>query len=234
MVAKEMLYYFKLRLNKIDSQQYRNIKVPQLDLLLNEAANLLIKWIAQPRQKDVRGFELSHRNIEDLHTIVVDNRSLSVVADGNNYKAVLPNDYKFHVSSKVDMTKGNCTKTGIGTTQIQHDDDPLFFGSSSFEWEDVNIRFFDGGIKILSEGEFTVNNFYLDYIKNIAYIHNAESFNATTGYKNFEGVSLTGSQNCELPDHLHSEIIDLAVLIASGQLELPNYQVMREKLELHN
>jgi hypothetical protein len=37
MTAREMHYDFKQKLNKIDSQKHRNLKVPEIDWKLNEA-----------------------------------------------------------------------------------------------------------------------------------------------------------------------------------------------------
>ena len=36
MTVQEMHYDFKMKLNKIDSEQYRNLRVPEIDWLLNE------------------------------------------------------------------------------------------------------------------------------------------------------------------------------------------------------
>ena len=43
-------YDFKMKLNKIDSQQYRNLIIPQVDWILNEGSrNFLSRWISNPR-----------------------------------------------------------------------------------------------------------------------------------------------------------------------------------------
>ena len=67
-------------------------------------------------------------------------------------------------------------------------------------------------------------NSKVDYIKKLEYIHNAEDFRGGT-YKLPSGVILTGSVNCELPEHTHREIVDLAVLIASGEIQSPGYEL---------
>ena len=49
MTIEEQHYDFKMKLNKIDSQQYRNLIIPQIDWLLNEAQELFVKMVSNPR-----------------------------------------------------------------------------------------------------------------------------------------------------------------------------------------
>ena len=64
MNISEMHYDFKKKLNKVDSEQNRNLLVPEIDWALNEAQELFIKWISEPRQRSYLGFEKSQRRIE--------------------------------------------------------------------------------------------------------------------------------------------------------------------------
>jgi len=43
MTTKEMHYDFKQKFNKIDSQKNKGLLVPEIDWLLNEALNFLLK-----------------------------------------------------------------------------------------------------------------------------------------------------------------------------------------------
>ena len=49
MNAPEMHYDFKKKFNKIDSNNNRNLLVPEIDWTLNEAQDLYIKMVAEPR-----------------------------------------------------------------------------------------------------------------------------------------------------------------------------------------
>ena len=53
-------------------------------------------------------------------------------------------------------------------------------------------------------------------------------------YKLPSGIVLTGHQNCELPEHTHREIVDLAVLITSMDLSLQESPLKKEKMNLTN
>lgn len=236
MTVRDMQYDIKFKLNKIDSQQYRNLKVPELDWAINEAYEIIVKTIAQPRIKSHLGFETSQRTIDDIRTIVVDNKSLTPIKiDDKTYYVELPEDYMFYVSSKVILKKGKCSNREAKVFLRQHDDrfESSPFDESSFEWKEVNIRFYDKGIKIFTDGTFTIESFKLDYIRKHAYIHNAQDFLPTGSYRLPSGELLTGSQDCELPDHIHREIVDMAVLLISGNLANADYQLKQAKLSLN-
>ena len=66
----------------------------------------------------------------------------------------------------------------------------------------------------------------------VATIHNAEDFRAG-GYKLPSGILLTGSNDCILPEHTHREIVDIAVLLATGEMQLPDLQAKQAKVNLN-
>lgn len=237
MTINEMHYDFKQKLNKIDSQQYRNLRVPEIDWKLNEAIELYIKMIAQPKVRNNFGFEISQRVTDDIRTIVKNSVPLvvSLIPNTTEYLAVLPTDYAHFISvNNLKIKNGNCTVSAEKVNKIEHDDNSngSAFDKPSFEWREANIRFFDGGIKIFTGGEFTVTSFSINYIRKHRIVHNAVNFPGGT-YTDLKGVVLTGSLDCELPDDTHREIVDLAVAITSGDLQIPDYQIKRSKLNLN-
>lgn len=241
MTAREMHYDYKQKLNKIDSQKYRGLKVPEIDWKLNEAQEIFVKIIAEPRINNQLGFEKNQRTINDIRTIVVNqNRTTAncivpTVFDDSSFIAKLPTDYWFTVGSKVYASKGKCLNVMLKVTERQHNDEHELspFDKSSFEWREVNIRFIGEGIRIFTDGTFTVNYICLDYIKVPRLIHNAQDYVGGT-YNTLSGVPLSGSQSSELPDKVHKEIVDLAVLITAGDLTLPDYQFKSNKIQLTN
>lgn len=235
MTIKEMHYDFKKKLNKIDSQQYRNLRIPEIDWALNEAANLFVKMIAEPRMRNHLGFETSQRSIDDIRTIVVnpDNSGSPIVVSNN--VATLPDNYWHYLKSYVTMTKGKCVNRKGEVFIRQHDDqfESSPFDKSSFEWRTVNGVFFESGVKFYTDNSFTINEFYLSYIRQIEYMHNAEDFGPGT-YNLPSGTVLAGTQDCELPWQTHREIVDIAVLITTGEIENQiGYQFKKDKLNLN-
>ena len=241
MNSREMHYDFKQKLNKIDSQKYRNLLVPEIDWKLNEAQELFVKIIAEARVNDKIGFEKNQRTIDDIRTIVINqNRTEgncikpSVYTD-NSYIAVLPDDYWFYVSSKIYGTKENCKLIELSTKVRQHDDEHELspFDKSSFEWKEVNLRFLKDGIRIFTDTTFSIDWLCLNYIKKPVRIHNAQDFQGGQ-YRLLDGTILTGSQSCELPEMTHREIVDLAVTITAGDLSLSDYAIKQHKFNLSN
>lgn len=240
MGIEDMHYDFKLKLNKIDSQAYRNLLVPEIDWLLNEAQEIFVKLIAEPRNPNsYLGFETSQRSIEDIRTLVVTKditvtNNLVVLPYVGQVVTVTPpvletEGYWYFLRGRANMVKGTCIKEGV-IYERQHDD--LFeeseFDKSSFEWKIVNAVFNKEGIKLYTNG-FTVTKVTLTYIKKLSYIHDAEKFRGG-GYKRPDGVELSGKKDCELPDHTHREIVDIAVMLASGQLQMPDYNIKKDKV----
>lgn len=231
MTIKDMHYDFKKKFNKIDSQQHRNLRVPEIDWALNEAYELFVKLVAQPRLRSYLGFEKSQRTIDDIREVVVNANPLSVT--GNI--VTLPEDYMFFLRARVSMTKGNCS-SDKGVLRIrQHDDEfeESVHHNSSFEWNHVNGLFTQEGIKLFDDGTFTNTSVKLSYIKKLEYIHNAESFRNGT-YNLPSGEALTGTQDCILPPHTHREIVDIAVRIASGEIQSSMTQLHQSKLNFNH
>lgn len=242
MNSREMHYDFKQKLNKIDSQRYRNLQVPEIDWKLNEAQEVFVKVIAEPRLRNGFGFEINQRTIDDIRTLVrnqsLDNGSClpAVAYDSESYTVDLPEDYWFHVSSEVIATKGTCENVKLDTIVRQHDDrfKSSPFDKSSFEWREVNLRFLENKIRIYTDGTFTINHLCLDYIKKPIKIHNAQDAQGGSYRDLGTGAILTGFQNSELPEKTHSEIVDLAVLITTGDLQISDYQIKQNKKLLTN
>ena len=239
MTSREMHLDFKMKLNKIDSQKYRNLFVPEIDWKLNEAQEVFVRMIAEPRNNQNQGFEFNQRSIDDLRTIVInqsiDSSTSLTKFDDTSYIAPLPDDYWYKLGVKVFATKNNCQTIDLSNVfYVRHDENNLnTFNLPSFEWRQVNIRFLKEGIRVFTDGTFIIDRVVLNYIKKLRKIHNAQD--AKNGqYKDLgTGVILTGSQDCELPEGTHRNIVDLAVLITTGELQIPDYQIKQQKLNLN-
>ena len=81
MTISEMHYDFKKKLNKVDSEQNRNLLVPEIDWALNEAQELFIKMIVEPRQRSFIGFEKSQRTVWRRARLHAHQRIADVFAD---------------------------------------------------------------------------------------------------------------------------------------------------------
>lgn len=238
MNIQEMHYDFKQKLNKIDSQKYRNLLVPEIDWKLNEALGILIKAVAFPRQNRIIGFEINQRIKDDLRSLVkeqfLENNDCLSVTKINDliYKTSIPSDYQYYIKSFVNATKDTCTRKLIGLSKNHGDrNEQSAFNNSSFEWEEANILFVGNDLHAYTDNTFIINNVCLTYYKIHPYMHNAKDFN-NGSYKMIDGVTiLTGSQDCILPVTVHSDIVDIAVLITTGDL-ISNYEIKQGKTKI--
>ena len=230
MTISEMHYDFKKKLNKVDSEQNRNLLVPEIDWALNEAQELFIKMVAEPRQRGFLGFEKSQRTIDDIRTIVESEQVVTIT----NGVAPFPERYLFFLKADILMDKGNCRGVKGRLHVRQHDDEfeNSPFDKSSFEWRIVNGLFITEGVKVFDDGTFTNKSLVLSYIRKPSYIHNANAFRNGT-YQLPSGRVLEGTVDCELPEHTHREIVDIAVALVSGELLSNDYQVKLSKLNIN-
>lgn len=236
MNIREMQYDIRQKVNRLGTNQNQNLRIPEVDWKINEAIGIYIKAIAQPRIPNHLGFETSQRSTDDIRTLVVDDLPLSVTkVDDYSYVATLPSDYQFFVSGRAVISNDACGSKTARAIPHQHDDRATedSFVNSSYEWSEVVIHFYKGGIKIFTDGTFTITEFRLDYIKKHPYVHNAQDVLPGNTYTNLRGEVLTGSQDCELPEHTHVEIVDLAVLSIATDLQLPDYQIKQARLSLN-
>lgn len=234
MHIKDIHFNIKRKLNKVDSNQYRNILVPTIDTVVNEAIDMFIKMVAFPKYSTLLGFEKNQRTRDDIFTLIESEddavNQLEVVSN----LATLPADYMFYIGSHILADKKNCTNIKIIPTVVQHDDtnSKRDFYKSSFEWRRVNAKFDSKGIRFENDGSFNITKFCLSYIRKPKYVHNAEAFRAE-GYELPSGTLLVGYENCELPDHTHTEIVDLAVMLLTGEIKAPGFEQTIAKLKMN-
>ena len=227
MLTREMHYDFKTKFNKIDSQKNRNLLVPEIDWLLNEAAELFVKKVAQPKAENGLGFETSQRIIDDIKSIVKPGTWLPVT---NNIIS-LPSDYLYFVRCRVKLSKKNCKSQEAVLYIREHRDlfEESTFYNGNFEWREVNGVYTDQGIQSYTDGTFTIDQAKLTYIRKWPYFHNAQDFGAGS-YNHPSGVTLTGTVQCDLPAHTHREIVDIAVMLAASEVQTSDLQVKLGKL----
>lgn len=229
MTIQDMHYDFNKKLNKVNSNSFRNLTIPEIDWTLNEAQELFIKLVANPKLRNGLGFETTQRTIDDIRTLVKEDFQIKVTDN----IAKLPIDYYIYVSSFCKMQKGKCIANSRKTFIRRHNDDfeNSIFDKSSFEWRTVNAVFNNQGIKLFTE-DFTIEELCMTYISKPNYIHNAQSFRGGK-YQLPSGKILSGTQDCELPESTHREIVDIAVMIVSGELQLPDFTNKHNKVSIN-
>jgi len=229
MAVQDMHYDFKSKFNKLDSQQNRNLKIPEIDWILNEAEDIYIKTIAFPRHFTHLGFEVNTRSTEDIRPIVLFNIPLPVTSENI---VEFPNDFRFFLKGRAEASKGKCKEQTMSFTSIQIDDeaDLSLNYSSSFDWRELIGIFQKNGISLLAE-DFTVDKFYLSYIQKTPYICFPEGMTGGA-YTLPSGTQLNENQSTPL-ENSEKEIVDIAVMLASGQIQASDYSLKKDKLSVN-
>lgn len=255
MTVEEQHIDFKRKLNKVDSQNYRNFRPEQIDLYLNEGQELFIKKRLNRNNIYKLGFETIQKRIEDLRDIHVKFENdtaqplLTSKINDNVYRfnledlglvnSKLKYLYKTRVSFK--GTKGDCIAVELDGVAAQTDDlNEILkseFYSPSFSWREVPYVFSENFLYAYSDGSFSIDTLCLDYIKRPLKIANPNAIKNATGTiigYNYPDGTPAVQTDCELQSmYVTSEIVDEAVRLALIDLGDQRVQLGNTKLDIN-
>ena len=241
MTLLEKHYDFDFKIDKVASFSKENFNVAEKDWLLNEAQNVIVKQRYGGTNHRRTAFEETQKRWDDLATLhvvqpeqpvivptVISPTLLEVPLDSLAY------DYWFLTRAEALITDETCglVDSPVPMRPVQTDDlsealkDP-FSQSSKLNGVIFNISK-HSSIPGKSSIYIYPNGLNITGV-NISYIKKPRRM-ITAGYTYIDGVSYLGVE-CELPEHLHTELVDLAVAIASGIIEHPTYvQLKAQKI----
>lgn len=239
MVIAEMHFDYKMKLNRQDSKKYTDLLIPEIDWKLNEGYELFVKMVANPRLRKDVGFEIGQRTIDDIRSIVIDqkleNAQIATKWDDNHFVAALPTNYWYFSNCVVYAQKVDCIAKITNVHIVKHGEqtEASSFDKSSFNWREVNARFNSEGLIVETDGSFDITKVAFQYLMQPIYMHNAADFEGGT-YTATNGDVLTGTVDCNLPVSCHRNIVDLAVLLTTGDLSLPDLPIKERKIQMDN
>lgn len=224
----EMHYDFDLKYDRVTSQYRQDFNRAEKDWLLNEAQYVVLKQRYGLHNNYQSGFESLQKRIDDLSSIHIKYPrqpyvTLTYHSDENIYElplSSLEEEYWIFTSKgKVKVSEDDCDYVA-SVKLVQNDDDVERDPFQNSYREEVNINFGksseeEGSSIYFYPGSLTLTEAYIEYLKK----PNRMNFG---GYEYIDGVTYNQT-NCELPDMLHNEIVDIAVNIAAGIIENPNY-----------
>lgn len=240
MTIAEMHFDFDVKIDKVASSGKANFNRAERDWLLNRGKEIFVKQRYGINNPHKTGFEETQKRIDDLRSLVIKYPEqpgiVPTVHDDNTYEVPLSNlvyPYWFLIRGSAEVVFDDCVQTA-SLKFIQHDDlnyalkDPfnkssreeiLFnFGRSS---SDPNID-----SVYIYPGDLALGLIFLEFIKQPAKLNYG-------GYVYIDGNTYP-QQDCDLPEHTHSEIVDLAVQLAAGIIEDPNYvQLKTQQVFIH-
>lgn len=147
-----------------------------------------------------------------------------------------------------------CGDVGLMLRMRQHDDlaQMSVFDKSSYKWREINciLSAVEGkpALEIILPDDLPTrlkndtadDKVIITYIRKPQMIYYASGYysydeneNRVNGYTYLDGTKLTGKADCELPEHVHREIVDLAVMLASNQIQDRDYANKVHKLSVN-
>lgn len=212
----ELIYEFKLTLNKVNRQD--NVEIPLEDIIvyLNKAQMSWVKTKLNPNNVYKMGYEAIRKRIDDVQGLKKSNVPLAAIKTNDlfhlGYECSLNDvdDYMFYISSYALAEKKKCKeilnldliKTGDLTTRYL---DVNY--NPSFEWRNSLLTIGDNKLVAYTDGSFTISSIYMTYLRYPKAIDKE-------GYVKLDGTDSI-SQDSELPDYAKSDIVDLAVKFAA-------------------
>jgi len=226
----EMHDEFKFLMDKADSSAAPSFLTSEIDRLLNIAQHKFITKRAFGNNIRGTSFEEDQKRRDDLRTLVK-NEVISTVVDNNNTKPngfffALPDDYRHSINEEAEISTKDVTASSrrVSVKPITHDrynkiiDDPF-----NKPGKDTVYRLDFGGdengsyVELITGDGQQVDKYHLRYLSEPLQI----------------GAATTDDeiQTCVLPDHVHREIVRMAVVDALETVEQPRYQ--SSKIELN-
>ena len=218
MIKVERLH-FKLdeKLNKLASNTHQWISPEQKDFALNEAQIKLVKQKVGKNNNYGMGFDSFRKRYQDLEFLVVPHEELDATKTKEPisiYSAEL-NSLKKKFFLPVDIytiaERGRCKDRIVVVEQVvKHSDVPTLLSATdsnpSFEYQATFAVISSGQLRVYTEQSpesFKINKCHVSYLRYPVNICMGE-------YEDFDG-SIQPKVDCEFPESLEDELIEIAV-----------------------
>jgi hypothetical protein len=214
--TEELVYEFKLALNKVNRQDNVNIPIEDIIVYLNQAQISWVKTKLNPNNIYRAGYEAIRKRIDDLQVLKKDNIELKPVKTndqlhiGYNCSLEDAENYMFYINSYSKAIKNTCS--GILTHDLIRSGDltTRYLNvnySPSFEWRTTLVTLGDNNLTVYTDGTFEIDSVFINYLRYPKRID-------ITGYLKLDNTQSI-NQDCELPEYAKSDIVDLAVKFAA-------------------
>jgi len=207
----------KLEYDKSNALELPAFEDEEIDFWLNSAIRAFVKTRYSGINFKKESFEESQKRIDDLRTLVVHSTEISYLSGMNDYPNgylfALPSGYWFALQEEATIAPDSTgVRARVGVTECTIDeyrqqiDDPYSEHILHYNTAKPLRLFNNAAVELISDGTYTITYYHLTYLK-----------------KPTE-VSLSGSVDCDLPEHTHDEIVKMAVNSMLENVEQPRYQ----------
>lgn len=219
MTAQEMIYALEQGLQRVAANAYDFLLEDEKEFWLNRAQDRFIKDRAHI-SGDVKqiGFEGNQKRLDDIRTLVTQDYTDTWTPDTTAgwQQADLPADYLYLVNLRADIYYDNCGNVSLTSSEdivpvrVVDNAEVYFMQRNPFAKSQLNsplATISEEDIRVYQDAEsFILKGIYADYIRIP------------------QPIDVTLGQDCELADHTHQEIVDIAVKNILEAIESPRYQ----------
>jgi len=214
--VEELIYEFKLALNKVNRQDNVDIPIEDIIVYLNKAQ---LSWVETKLNTNNAlrvGYDSIRKRIDDLQILKETNIELITNKTNNlrhlGYKCSLDNleNYMFYVSSYSVAKKNSCEGVISNDLVRSGDLETRYLDvnhSPSFEWRTTLATLGDNELYVYTDGSFDISKVFINYLRYPQKID-------IQGYTKFDGTSSL-SQDSELPFYAKDDLVNLAVKFAA-------------------
>jgi hypothetical protein len=219
MTIQEMHTAFNQGLQRINANAYDFMLSAEIDYWLNRAQERFIKDRAFITGDVKRiGFEGNQKRLDDIRTLIVqDFTDAFPVQEGAQWvQTDLPADYLYLVNVRADIHLNRCAQVTasdaaeVVPVRVVDNSEVHTMNRNPFAKSQIDsplCTISENDIRVYQDGEsFILKGILADYIRIP------------------EDVDLSLSQDCELAEHTHQEIVDIAVKNVLEAIESPRYQ----------
>ena len=214
--VEELIYEFKLTLNKVNRQDNIDIPIEDIIVYLNKAQVSWIKTKINPNNVYKVGYDSIRKRIDDLQILKVSNVPLKPNNTNDlfhvGFDCPLKDaaNYMFYISSYAVAKSGKCSQP-IEIDLVRHGELTTKYldnnYSPSFEWRTTLATLGNDNLTVYTDSKFKIEKVFVTYLRYPLDID-------VEGYVKFDGTSSL-NQDSELPEYAKSDIVDLAVKFAA-------------------
>jgi hypothetical protein len=219
MTVQEMHTALLQGLQRVNANAYDYFTAEELDHWLNRAMERFIKDRAF-KSGDVKqlGFAGNQKRLDDIRRLIVQNYSdtWSLTTEAQWRQVDLPADYLYLVNVRANIRRDFCNNVATSSPRVEvpvrivDNADVYFMQQNPFaksQWNSPLATISEDDISVYQDGEsYILEGINADYIRIP------------------QNIDLSFSQDCELAEHTHQEVVDIAVKNILEAIESPRYQ----------
>lgn len=242
MTVDEMHLQFKIGVDKTDSLNSANFTQAEIDIYLSDAQEQFIEQRAYGNNAKRESVEETEQRVKNLQSITYNAIITPLAYDPTRNKpngvfVNLPADYRHALEEEVSVTYTDCNGASktilVPVIALTHDKYNKTI-TNPFSKPNINKvyrlpfgRFTTAGVssehfELISGQGFTINTYYLRYLKNPLKINLAN--------RPLPVPSIGTGQQGSLADEAYREIIRIAVRNALGDIESPRTQESMQRI----